>query len=453
MGKHTVYQYTPGHTLCIASTQSGKTTGLVIPTILDDETTPEAPAQSMLIWDPKTEGEDVPGGEIYAKTAGYRATMSRVLCFQPLHPATHQYNPLGSVRLGTPWEHRDLQMLASMLTDPTGERGERPTGAGAHFGIMAEALHIGVLAYGLHTRKVRNLGDLYHLWCGPLDLKTLMATMEQARPLASGAGVHPDSAYACLLYHETTEKELSAVVNTARNALQLWADPLVRFATARSDFALQDFRQDILPLTLYVNFPFHEGRRLLPLSRVLVRQWLEYNASAKRGWTHPMLAVLDEFQSLGKLPILEEGLNYFLGTGLSMCLITPSLNYVESVWGRQHPFLEGCATQVTFGIRDESVARRVSGSLGQAEALVTRESVSQRGAGWERNRSTTTATETRDAPLISSTAVMDLAPEEVLVRRGSLRLKLTKASYWLDPVWQQRSLIPPPEKGSIRFVS
>ena len=76
-GKKIVRHLHPGHVLGIAVTQSGKSTNLVAPTVLDDD------QHSMIITDPKDEGGEIPGGEIYHLTAGYRATMSKVIRFSP----------------------------------------------------------------------------------------------------------------------------------------------------------------------------------------------------------------------------------------------------------------------------------------------------------------------------------------------------------------------------------
>ena len=67
------------HCLGVASTQSGKTTCLVVPTILD----PGTDRTSLIIHDPKDEGDPIPGGELYTLTAGWRSQVSKVIRFQP----------------------------------------------------------------------------------------------------------------------------------------------------------------------------------------------------------------------------------------------------------------------------------------------------------------------------------------------------------------------------------
>lgn len=433
-GRRIVRHLVPSHVLAVASTQSGKTTSLVADTILDDT------QHSMLILDPKDEGAQLPGGELYQMTAGYRATMSKVIRFQPLSAISHQYNPLQSVRLGTPYEIRDLQIVADMLTDPDGGDASQQSESSRHFMGMAADVHTGVLAHGLYTRTATSLGDFYRLWCGPLSLADLVATMATTRH--ENGQCHPSVLQAVRLIKETADRELSSLLNTARRALRLWADPLVCRATARSDFTLKDLREGVRPLSLYCSFPFSDIERLRPLSRLLIRQCLEYAASRKTGWRWPLMAMLDEFQSLRRLPILRHGLNYFLGMGVTMCLITPSLNEVTEIWGPHHPFLEGCATKVVFGVRDAKVAARFSETMGMTQTEHTRESTSDGPTRFTPRH--TTSTETRDEPLISSTAVLGLKPDEVLAKVGPLTLRLGKAWYRHNRLWKRRSLLAPP---------
>jgi type IV secretion system protein VirD4 len=429
LGTRVVRHQAPGHVLVVASTQSGKSTSLVIPTILDDN------RRSMLILDPKDEGAVIPGGEIYQRTAGYRATVSKVVRFQPLSEVSHQYNPLNSIRLRTPFEIRDLQIVADLLGDSDGDGGDHQSEAGQHFRQIASDVHVGVLAHGLYSRQATTLGTCYHLWCGNLQLADLVKTMETTRHV--NGQCHPAVVHAVRLIKETADKELSALVNTARRALRLWADPLVCRATDRSDFTLKDLREGVRPLSLYLSFPFSDIERLRPLSRLVIRQCLEHAASRKTGWRWDLVAMLDEFQSLRRLPILRHGLNYFLGMGVTMCLITPSLNEVEDIWGLHHPFLEGCATKVVFGVRDARVAGRFSDSIGATSTPHARESLADSPTGFGKRRSI--STEEREEPLFSSTAVMGLDEDTVLALVGRHTMRLQKARYWNNAVWNQRA--------------
>src|SRR5262249_13323921 len=114
----------PEHVLVVAPTQSGKSTAIVIPTLLSWQA-------SVLVHDPK--------GDLYERTAGWRQTFSRVINVQPTSATSGQYNPLDAIRLGTAQEIRDAQLIADMLLDPDGtaEHG----GSMQHFRELAADLH------------------------------------------------------------------------------------------------------------------------------------------------------------------------------------------------------------------------------------------------------------------------------------------------------------------------
>jgi type IV secretory pathway TraG/TraD family ATPase VirD4 len=99
----------PEHVLCFAPTGSGKGVGLVVPTLL---TWPH----SVLVYDIKREN--------WALTAGWRRQFSRVWRFEPTAEDSVRFNPLMEVRKGRS-EVKDVQNIADMLVDPTGEKETR----------------------------------------------------------------------------------------------------------------------------------------------------------------------------------------------------------------------------------------------------------------------------------------------------------------------------------------
>jgi type IV secretion system protein VirD4 len=435
----------PSHCFAAAVTQSGKTTCLVVPTILDSPTVLDrrtgalVATESLIIHDPKDEGDPIPGGELYTLTAGWRAQVSKVIRFQPLSETSHRYDPLRAVRLYKPQETRDLQLVSDMLTDPDGNGMEGLSDAGQHFTPMASDVHLGVLTHGLYTRTATTLGDFYRVWSGSVGIDEVAKVMATTRHVDGHC--HPSVVQAVRTIQETADREKTALVNTARRALRLWSDPLVRHATSGSDFTLHDLREGLRPLTLYLSFPFEDAERMRPLSRLLLRQCLQYAASRGQGWAFPLKAILDEFQSLGRLPLLRHMLNYSLGRGVTLLLITPSLREITRVWGRDHPFLEGCGTKMVFGMRSGKVADEFLDSVPTHEVTKQRTSWTPDGWWWKK----TLSEEVREESLVSRSDVLQLDDKKVLALLGNLVVLLDKAYYKDNPVWLRRSLLPVPE--------
>jgi type IV secretion system protein VirD4 len=420
---HIIRHAAPGHIFILASTQSGKTRGLLIPSLLDGFDGEEK--VSVIVHDPKDPGE------IYEDTAGYRSTFSKVVKFDPLSPTSQQYDPLRAVRKGSDYEIRDLQIIADMLGDPNGSISKSTNEGSVHFSQLASAFNRGVLAFALYEWPGCHMEDVYEAMCGG-SIEALVEKMKQSRHVHGE--IHPIIASAVQTYELTADRELSAFRNTAQRAFMLWADPLVCRATSGSDFTLQDLREGEQPLSLYLSFPFADQERLQPLSRLMMRQMLEYAAARKdrKGEKRfPLFALIDEFQALGHLPILRLGLNYFLGMGVTMCLITPSMHEIIHIWGEHHPFLEGTATKAVFGIRDERIAQRFTGPLGTHPVPRTRTSTSE-------NR-TTTSTEDHEQALFSAEELLDLDENKLLVKLNNKKVILDKTPFEKDKKLLARS--------------
>jgi type IV secretion system protein VirD4 len=421
LGRHdgTILRHNgPEHVLCVAPTQSGKTTALVIPTLLGWE------AASVFIHDPKE--------ELYTLTAGWRQTFSHVVNFQPTAPTSSRYNPLRAVRLGTAHDIRDAQLIAAMLVDPDGtaEHG----GAAQHFRELAADLHTGLMLHGLYTGQAPTLAAV----------NALLTTQPFADLMhAMQASAHPAVQRAASVTANLADRELSGVLSTASRALRLWTDPLIARATSGSDFTLADLRERTYPMSLYLSIPFGDQERLRPLTRLIVRQILDYCTAKKAGWQHRLLGLIDELPALRRMPILSEGLDYLAGYGITLCLLTPSLNTLDHLYGIRHNFIEGCRFRVVFAPNDDEVAAKFSRMTGQTEVEKQREMVAREPFHTFRDR-TTTSTETVQQPLLSPTALMQLPPESLLLLIGnSSPALLQKARYFANPTWRARSTMMP----------
>jgi type IV secretion system protein VirD4 len=413
----------PEHVLVVAPTQSGKSTSIVIPTLLSWDA-------SVLVHDPK--------GELYPLTAGWRQTFSRLIHLAPTSPTSGQYNPLDAIRLGTPQEIRDAQLIADMLVDPEGTA--EVGGVAQHFRELAGDLHTGLILHGLYTGQATTLAALNRLLTTDQSIAALMKTLETTAH--STAGCHPAVLRAAKATADLADREKSAVLSTARRALRLWTDPLVARATARSDFALRDLRERPQPMSLYLTIPFGDQERLRPLSRLIVRQMLDYCTQHTHGWTHRLLGLIDEVPALKRMTILADGLDFLAGFGVNLCLITPSLNKLDALYGPRNTFSEGCRFRVVFAPNDDDVASKFSRMTGITEVAKHREMIARSPWHVLRER-TTTSTETTREPLLSPTALMQLPPESALLLIGNgPPALLQKARYFQNREWLRRSTLP-----------
>ena len=378
-----------GHVFIVAATQSGKTRSLVIPTLLEPH-----PQTSILVHDPK--------GELYATTARYRATVSRVIRLAPCDEASDCYNPLDALRLGTEHEVADVQLLAKVLANPEGT--VLRTESEQHFIGVSEIVLAGVIVYGMQTAppQVTCLGDVYTLITQGEFAETIKDMQLSHHPIIRTAGT---------MLTEMDDRQYGAVYPTLVRLLQLYADPTVAGMTSRSDFRLEDIRQGKRPLSLYLSIPFAHLARLRPFTCLFFQQVLSRATEVPGDWQRQgyfkLLGMGEEFPALKHLQIAADIFNHGAGAGVQLCLIAPSLNDIEAIWGTHHNFFDNAHVQVFFGITDERVAQRVSLRLG------TRTVVRERIA-LQRGRRTLTR-EWVQEPLLDSSAITHSDPNDVLV--------------------------------------
>lgn len=399
--------------LMVAATGAGKTTCFVVPNLLTWR-------QSVIVHDPSF--------ELYGMTAHVRGAFSRVVQLCPTVTTSQRYNPLDAIALRTDQEVRDVQIISDALTDPTGKGPDNRSGSEEHFTPMASEAAQGLLLYGLYTQQARSLGAMDTLLTS-VRFSILLDMMER----------YPHKAIrrAAMVVNQAGERsEKSAVFTTLSRALRLYVDPLIQRATDTSDFALRDLRERVRPMTLYLSIPPRDQGRLLPWTRLVVRQLLDYAVQEQflpehRKTSHAwdVLAMVDEFQALGHLAPVEQMANYGRKFGLRLALITPSLKALEKSYGTHHVFLEACKVQVVFGLNDKQVAARFSESVGEQEVTKTR--YMSRG---QRSR------ETVKEPLFSATALKGLSAKKALVliggtEEGGLQTIIRKVHYQ-EKGWQ-----------------
>lgn len=416
-----------GHLLVVASTGSGKTASIVYPTLLDDQSGGGA-SRSMVVNDPK--------GTLYWQlneasrdwvgTAGYRATLGRVVLLAPFHQDTDTYNPWDSIRVGTDDEYGDAELLAHYLTNPDDHEVHDETSK--HFQALANQVVAGIFLYGLHE-QIATTGAEFDALITQTKWEELLTAM-QMHP-------HPLVQRAAGVANMPGDRELGSLKTTLANALRIFADPRIARFTERSTFHLMDLREAAQPCTVYVTIPFGQGQRLRPLARLLYAQMLTYCTSRVSGWQHKLLVMLEEFPSLGRFEFASDLLNYAREAGMQLCIITPSMEELIDVYGPHSNFLEGCRIQAVFGLTDAKVAKQFAGRIGTVQRPVERVTKQPRGG-----RSITK--DTKEEDLLSPTALLQLGEREVLILAGRYKRVLQQIRYYEHPPWAARSQLPPP---------
>jgi|25_taG_2_1085351.scaffolds.fasta_scaffold00128_18 type IV secretion system protein VirD4 len=452
----------PEHVLTYAPTRSGKGVGLVVPTLLSWP-------QSTVITDLK--------GELWALTAGWRQkhAKNKVLRFEPASSNGGVcWNPLDEIRIGTEYEVGDVQNLATLIVDPDGK------GMDSHWQKTSYALLVGVILHALY--KAKNEGTPASLpvvdaMLADPERDTGELWMEMATYGHVDGQNHPAVGSAARDMMDRPEEEGGSVLSTAKSYLALYRDPVVARNVSKSEFRIKDLMNHDDPVSLYIVTQPNDKARLRPLVRVLTNMIIRLLAdemSFEKGrpvahYKHRLLAMLDEFPSLGKLEILQESLAFVAGYGIKCYLICQDLNQLksrETGYGPDETITSNCHVQNAYPPNRIETAEHLSRLTGQTTVVKEQITTSGRRTSamlgqvsrtiQEVQRPLLTPDECLRMPGPTKNAAGDIekAGDMVIYVAGYPAVYGKQPLYFKDPVFQARASVDAPKlSDKLRIVA
>ena len=458
----------PEHLLVFAPTRSGKGVGLILPTLLAWE-------GSALVLDIK--------GENWALTAGYRCSMGqKVLRFDPSDAsgASACFNPLEVIRLDSHLAIPDSQNIAAMLVDPEGKGLDDHWSKAAFAMLGGSLLHCCIMTMA----KEKRAATLYDLSCMLADenrtIQQLFEEMVQAPHAALlqeifpqnadteyGAKAHTFIASSAREMLNKAENEASGVISTALVNLALYRDPVVALNTSRCDFRIHDLMNFDTPVNLYLVISPADIDRVRPLIRLMVDMLvrricskMEFaDGSSVKSYKHRLLLLLDEFTSLGKLPIMEKALAYVAGYGGKVYIIVQDITQLNGVYGKDNALMANCHIRLAYAPNTVATANTLSEMTGKTTVVDKKTSLSGSRSGRMKNASISVNETAR--PLLTPDECMRLPgpvkddqgrvvkPGDMLIfTAGKPPIYGRQILYFLDPVFSKRSKIPVPGLGA-----
>jgi len=483
----------PEHILAFAPTRSGKGVGLVIPSLLGWE-------GSAVIFDIK--------GENWDRTAGYRVAAGHV-CFRfaPVEEHSARFNPLAEVRIGTLREVSDAQNIAEMLC-----RSGKESSHDEHWIKSATSLITGLILHLCYVAKRKNrfatlaelsnaLTPLMSDLTMPLDLEGMdeqqvnvareyFSQIMRTPHVESTSYWHLRDGQKTLVHPVVLEKmqemlnredkEFSGVLSTAKTTLILYSDPLVQRSIEESDFTINDLKHFKYPVSLYLVVPPSDIERLKPLLRLIftmavnrlteeleevrnsrIKEVLKKDEKFTPRPDHRLLLLIDEFPSLGKMPIFETAFAYIAGYGIKAYLITQDIEQIKDAYGNHESIISNCHIRIAYAPNKTETAEALSKMAGTTTIL--RAAVSYSGS-----RSSPLATNVStnvdhiSRPLITIDELMRLpgpvkegqGEAQRIVSPGAMLIFIAGQSpifgkqllYFQDPTLSKRSAIRPPDR-------
>ena len=439
------------HLFAFCPTRSGKGVGMVLPTLL---TWPN----SVMVNDPK--------GEAYALTSGFRMAAGQDII--KLEPACTdgtgaRWNPLDEIRIYTPRDVADAQMIMSMACDPKGEGLDDYFDKAGYEFLTAVALHVRYVGTDGSLAGAANfLGD--PAWDTDKQMYTEMINAEHDREgkmnwkdsFGKPTKTHPMIANAAKTMLNKEDKDRSGVLSTAKSLLSLYLDPIVAMNTCNSDFLVRDLMTGEKPVSLYYVVSPADMERLVPLTRLFYALFIRRNAAdmefkdgrSVANYTHPLLMIIDEASSLRKLPILQEALGYVAGYGIRLFMLVQDITQVEELYGDKQSFDSGAETRVVYAPNKIETAEKLARMSGKTTVTEENASNSRDLIGIKAGSvSISTSKTARD--LLTADEFMVLHDQDVVVFvKGQPPIYGRKSFYYENPTLLARASIPPPKQSA-----
>lgn len=313
-GERPVRGRTGQHWIAIGPTGSGKTTGIVMPQIL------EHPGPVVVV--------DIKG-ELYRETAGHRRRMGQeVLRFDPfglIDEPAHRLNPLDLIRLSPHPEAIARAMAETLMPISGGIRdafwplmGNALNAAGLHLTALAAPQEGGHHAHVSGWRATLHGGDIVYslgaLLNGRPDLPV------EVREELCG-------------FLQLPEVTRGGVLATAQAPLKVFGGPKLRTALGGSDIDLAAIR-DGAPVTLYLCWPPAMLKSHAPVLRLILSTLIDAILLRQPGCGGTdTLIVIDEAGTIGEIPQVETAFVLTRDFGARVTAVFQSVNQLYTAYG------------------------------------------------------------------------------------------------------------------------
>ena len=430
-----------------APTRSGKGVGIVIPNLMEWE-------ESCVVLDIKQECFDF--------SSKYRRDIlgQEVYLFNPFDFRTHRYNPLTYIDLmNETTRDNDLLDFVNLLYPADGDSTT------VFFNQLAQNLFIGLaylyrdLALTEKGQEFLNENELFLEWsmCGLLnlsagfDLSIPPSEEEEEEQKITGL----DDTFEYLehldLISKATKEKLnsyftidsqntkSGVMSSFNAPSMIYRNQPITTATATSDFDLRDLRKK--KMTIFIGITPDKLAIARPILNIFFSQLLSVNTKElpqkNPELKYTCLLLLDEFTSIGNMPILKKGVSYIAGFHLRILMIFQALSQLEAQkpdgYGKDgaNTLLQNMGVKIYYTPNEFEEAEKISKRLGDTTYKAVSKSYSH-GKMLEAGSSSHSVSEQRRALMLPQ-ELMELPQSKALLMMNYQKpILCNKAFYYND---------------------
>ncbi len=296
--------------MVIAPAQAGKTTGLVVPALLE--------------WDGPVLATSVKG-DLTHDTYAARGLQGDVRLFDPTGSTGLPCTGWSPIAASTTWEA--ARRTAARLLQVGERAGNSPDES---FWRPAAARYLApLLLAAAHERAT--MGDVLS-WIARTEQQTPREALQSSSVTGASAGLD-----ALQSVWDADERFRSSVLQTAATALDAWEEP--RVAAATDTTATIDAQWLLAGRnTVYLVAPAQDQRRLRGLFAALIADVVaaafDRSTSTGRAIDPPLLLCLDEAANVAPLPNLDELASTGPGQGVQLLSVFQDVSQISDRWGR-----------------------------------------------------------------------------------------------------------------------
>ncbi|MAM24796.1 MAG: type VI secretion protein [Rhodobacteraceae bacterium] len=413
------------HALIVAPTGRGKTSGFVIP--------------NLLTWQGSAVVLDVKG-ECYEASARHRAAAGdEVYRFAPTdweNKRTHRYNPLLRIyELKDPARQQmELLLLATLFLQNDNDRVQGLLKGGIDLFVAA-----GLLAF---QRQRPTLGEIYRIAAsGGHKQKEYHARAHEVW--------NPAARLIFTRLASTNNDTLTSYVSLLMTSgLDQWQNPAIDEATSVSDFDFRTIRKK--PFSVYLVVQPLMVKPLAPLIRLFFSDLLSAMQEKEPGpdepW--PVMILLDEFNRLGKMPIVAESIEILRQYRGHLAIVTQTIPAIDEIYGENtRRALQGNAgIKLYLTPSDEKTVEELSKAVGKTtKTVVTR----SRAIGKNPFEGRSQSERTEEVSLLPEDEARRLPLDEiVVVVDAQMPVRAKRVVYFEDPFFKN---IHGAQKGDLPF--
>ncbi len=426
-GKYLVAKTFP-HALIVAPTGRGKTSGFVIP--------------NLLTWEGSAVVLDVKGENFEATARHRRQQGDKIFRFAPTDfedRRTHRYNPLLRISelKDAAQQQMELQLLATLFLQNENDRVQGLLKGGIDLFVAA-----GLLAF---ERKKPTLGEIYRI--------AASGGNKQKEYMARGVEVENEAAKLIFTRLASTNNETltSYVSLLMTSGLDQWQNPAIDAATQESDFDFRRIRKE--PFSVYIIVQPLMVEPMAPLIRLFFSDLLASMQDKEPGpdepW--PVMIMLDEFNRLGKMPIVTKSIETLRAYRGHLAIVTQTIPALDEIYGENtRRALQGNAgVKLYLTPSDEKTVEELTKAVGKTTKKVVTQS---RAIGKMPFEGRSQSVRTEEVSLLPEDEARRLPLDDiVMVIDAQMPIRAKRIEYFSDPFFKgihaaQKGDLPFPEK-------